>query len=547
MKFNGKQLYKYRKDVPWTRFVGVTMRSDDGKEFQVKAVTMRDWPNGPLIEVTGDYSGGYNVLAFDWGTFHEVELDEELGAILVRSLGEGLLFDRVKGLKLPSQSKSLTRQNPVKNNRPTENTKRFDLILFDLDETLLHTGHLEIFRGKHNVGNTHPSYKRDLLDAVSDRLYLFTEAALQNIREAYPGIKVGIFTRAPRSYTDLLLGECYPSIRWDVVIGYDDTEGRTKPNPTGIHLAMQRLGINDPSRVLMVGDEKSDLIAAYQAGTFSALSRIGWGAQWNDKANPKRREHYWTLELHPDAVISHADDLSILISSPERFLPILESWDGFETDGVEPVSRRIDTRMHFNNTLPKGTPYSGVKAHIMGRYFPEHHTSVKYDFREKIARHKVTQQVLAAKDGADYPSSWVDACCDVIYRTSCDPFPFGDPLIVCPIPARPGRFSRMERFVRQIADKIGTSVEIEFTTDLLLFRDGVQSNKHLNQEQRFLNIREHLSVNPAYKVNEREVLVIDDVVTSGATFYYADRYLRQAGARKVTCLALTQTISAHHG
>ena len=38
-------------------------------------------------------------------------------------------------------------------------------------------------------------------------------------------------------------------------------------------------------------------------------------------------------------------------------------------------------------------------------------------------------------------------------------------------------------------------------------------------------------------------IVIDDIVTSGATLYYCNRYLVNAGARSVLCLALAKTVS----
>jgi len=50
-------------------------------------------------------------------------------------------------------------------------------------------------------------------------------------------------------------------------------------------------------------------------------------------------------------------------------------------------------------------------------------------------------------------------------------------------------------------------------------------------------------VDKLYNVADQAILVLDDVVTSGATFFYADKYLRDAGAKSVHCLALAQTIS----
>jgi predicted amidophosphoribosyltransferase len=101
----------------------------------------------------------------------------------------------------------------------------------------------------------------------------------------------------------------------------------------------------------------------------------------------------------------------------------------------------------------------------------------------------------------------------------------------------------MERLIERISSRIGFVSNLTFEKNILHYKHGVTSNKILNQDQRFMNVRDHLEVAEPAKIVKNEVMVLDDVVTSGATLYYAGRYLRESGAVNVHCVALTQTIS----
>ena len=86
---------------------------------------------------------------------------------------------------------------------------------------------------------------------------------------------------------------------------------------------------------------------------------------------------------------------------------------------------------------------------------------------------------------------------------------------------------------------------IIFSQDLLKFKEGVlsQHNDHLDQQQRFKNIETHLYVNRPELAKNRNIIVIDDVVTTGASLMYASIYLKDTGANEVSLFALAQTIS----
>ncbi|MOA57938.1 Phosphoribosyl transferase domain protein [compost metagenome] len=61
--------------------------------------------------------------------------------------------------------------------------------------------------------------------------------------------------------------------------------------------------------------------------------------------------------------------------------------------------------------------------------------------------------------------------------------------------------------------------------------------------QRFANIRDHLYVaNPKVLTARSNVLVLDDVVTSGSTLIYAKKYIEQVVNCDVKCLAVAKNI-----
>ena len=141
------------------------------------------------------------------------------------------------------------------------------LCLFDLDNTLLRTSDLEGFRGRENVNNTSREYTRGLLreyDRRDDRL-LYTPEQLADLQDEFPDMRWGVFTRAPRHYAATLLEEAYPDVEWDIVVAFEDVQN-TKPHPDGIYVAAKKFGITKGDQIVLVGDEKSDVVCAYRAG-----------------------------------------------------------------------------------------------------------------------------------------------------------------------------------------------------------------------------------------------------------------------------------------
>ena len=65
--------------------------------------------------------------------------------------------------------------------------------------------------------------------------------------------------------------------------------------------------------------------------------------------------------------------------------------------------------------------------------------------------------------------------------------------------------------------------------------------KHLNYKQRLSNVKDTFYITNESRVNGKHIIIIDDVVTSGATIGECVKNLYAAGAKSVTCRSIAYT------
>lgn len=407
-----------------------------------------------------------------------------------------------------------------------------ELVLFDLDNTLLRTDDLEPFRGIANLTPVQPQYDQRLTAAYHQgwNRASYTRRDLDGLREQFINIKLGVFTRSPRRYAQVVLQLAYPGFLWDVLISFQDV-ARSKPSGDGIRSAMDNCQVQDPRNVLMVGDNLSDVLAAYDAGCWAVLDKSCW------PMSPEY-ENWEALKRMPDAVIRNPSHLAYVLNAPQNYLPELERAlmvQAPREDGRE----RFEKTGYFNPLQPDvRTP---VNIHYMGRHFSQ-------EAYQRCSWHELTHEIHRLKDTLEFPYYWIATIRKFLQRQPA--VVFGNDLIVTVIPAKQGRLSRLESMLMQLAeshriDPIGDS-SIEFLPGLLTYLPGAQSHHsaHLNRQQRFENVRDYLRVVPGQGHIGKQIVVIDDVVTSGASLIYARMYLIAAGASDVTCLSMTKAINS---
>lgn len=410
----------------------------------------------------------------------------------------------------------------------------FDLLLFDLDDTLIRTADLEPFRGVENTGRVPTGYVNDLRERASSRgdRIIYSGEFLAGLRKAHPQLRFAVFTRSPRAYASTLLDLFYPDFPWDVVVAYEDV-ARTKPHPDGVLSAMRATGVELPCKAVLVGDGENDVKSAYRAGCWAFLDTTTWPAH-------RSQTHWWTLNMMPDAVFRGPNGLVRALEHPQQAMPLFERLIHGDKR-VESPDGRIERINHFP---PRDAPENGIHVSIdvMGRLFSDYG-----DLDARRSWSAATNSVLEHKDANEFPEAWVRAV--RMYLERQPEVVANQPSLLTVIPAKPDRTPRLERLLTQIQrshreNPIRGATRLEFDT-VLRYRDGAKSHhrNHLGQNERFNNVRENLFVHPKAHVRGKFVFVIDDVATTGASLYFADWYLSEAGAASVRCMALTKAIS----
>jgi len=118
---------------------------------------------------------------------------------------------------------------------------------------------------------------------------------------------------------------------------------------------------------------------------------------------------------------------------------------------------------------------------------------------------------------------------------------FTDPLLV-PIPAsklslKERGFNQCELIAKEIK-KIDNKKNFEICLSVLLkIKETLHQSKLKNRSKRFKNLQGCFRADHE-KIKGRNVILIDDVITTGATMKEASKTLRKAGAKKVICFGI---------
>lgn len=117
---------------------------------------------------------------------------------------------------------------------------------------------------------------------------------------------------------------------------------------------------------------------------------------------------------------------------------------------------------------------------------------------------------------------------------------FTHPLIIA-IPSSTRRrrergYDHMQEIIKEIS-RLDTVKLFEIDTSLLLKRIHTERQTKLTKNQRTDNLKGVFSINTKKSIEERNIILIDDVITTGATMREATRILEEAGSRKVICVA----------
>jgi ComF family protein len=111
---------------------------------------------------------------------------------------------------------------------------------------------------------------------------------------------------------------------------------------------------------------------------------------------------------------------------------------------------------------------------------------------------------------------------------------------IAPIPLHVTRhrwrgFNQAEVLCKSIADVLGVPKQ-----ELLVRSKMTKTQKDLNKESRSKNVADAFKLKPGADVHNKNIILVDDVTTTGSTLQEAAKILKRNGAVKVICLTVAR-------
>jgi len=115
---------------------------------------------------------------------------------------------------------------------------------------------------------------------------------------------------------------------------------------------------------------------------------------------------------------------------------------------------------------------------------------------------------------------------------------------IVPVPLHPKRL-RQRKFnqAQLLAKFISRATGIKTIPDLLIRTKDIPSQSGLNRRQRIANVCDAFSIDQrnAHLIRGSRIIIVDDVITTGATLSECSKCLLQAGSSKVYGLSFART------
>ncbi|MCM8770588.1 MAG: ComF family protein [Candidatus Omnitrophica bacterium] len=126
---------------------------------------------------------------------------------------------------------------------------------------------------------------------------------------------------------------------------------------------------------------------------------------------------------------------------------------------------------------------------------------------------------------------------EFIHEFNLPPLEYFDMFI--PIPLHKNRLREREFNQAQIlAEHLSKEFKLELSSDNLWRVRQTATQTDLSEEKRLLNVKNSFALRDASKIKDKMIILVDDVLTTGATCSEASRVLKDNGARTVFVLTV---------
>lgn len=434
------------------------------------------------------------------------------------------------------------------------------VFIFDFDNTLIFTDDLKDYRdhlqercfnkdADSSIYDYNFNYLLKKLFYNKKRI-IYDEEYLLALKHQFVGSIFIVCTASYKEYCTFFLQKAYPNFAFNYILAHQQ-DASSKLNPKPILDILSQHNISDMSKVFMIGDSIIDALCANNIGCQFIFDMSSYLLNFiNDTEHNKLfiRDKIQTLMCMSDIVLPLYIELKNVIVSYKEHLPILEALIALSCD-VEAIKqpRFLKRKVAYtdnNEYTAKNNNFCIVYS--AARYFS--HKMKEFSYRA------IQEQILNFKHYA--------------YDTKVTPFNLlafmlslllfikfivkRQKIILTSIPDKIGSvrfkgfFYNLKVFLQKYSyDFFNKNYDIVIVENLFTITDNTQAmhTLHMNKDERIAYVKEHMLLNQTNVIDDFTYIVIDDVITTGASLAYAHELLRSLNisASNIFLFSLAQT------
>lgn len=203
---------------------------------------------------------------------------------------------------------------------------------------------------------------------------------------------------------------------------------------------------------------------------------------------------------------------------------VLNLREGYFTEVCLTLNQNLESLNDTGYVIQTNLIKEGFKVDVLagGRYFNTNHS--------KHILHQPSRRI--------YYSKWNDSQEKLFFECYAGLLSLlnKDKILLTRVPPRSGKRDRFLNIVRKLSLEIEN---IENISNTIYTIKDYQEHKILNSEERYENVKNVFKVEDNLnRISQGHIVILDDVLTSGATIYECAKTYYLAGAKKVTAVVL---------